>query len=303
MSPASLAVDYDALNRVVAWFFPHWTLRRGRQSIFMWDPVRMLAAWSAGLLERNVWQKPSIEMNAVFVFSEFSRQLLVDSAYPMNRVFVVGVPLLDAVIQKASDPSDRAVLYAHLGLRTGDDFVLYNVEPSAEHHYADWDVHWRNFHAMMKAVTSIGMPVVLSLHPLSRLEDYAFAEREYGVKISRERKIYELYPHCRIAVSFACSTNLVAQIFCKPLVIYDFFDMASEHSDRADEFRLPGALVAHSAADIPALLHSAMSKTAADGNRVHQTNWSPASREIRAHTERLVNQRLRDACVDRAIAI
>jgi len=287
MLPPAIGIRYDVLNRALAWLFPAWTRRRDADGIFMWDPTRMLAAWLSGLLERDTWQKPATGMSAVYVFSEFSRQLLEESGYPMERVVVSGTPLLDAVFRQAHDPTWRRVLFADLELRDDEEFVLFNVEPSAEHHYADWDEHWRNFHTMMQIVTGVGMPVVLSLHPLCRESDYAFAETQYGVRISRRHKIYDLYPHCRIAVSFPCSTNLVAEVFGKPLVIYDFHDMAGPDSDRASEYRLPGALIGHTPAELEERVRVALERGRIDA-RVTPTVQGRASETIRKHVESLI---------------
>jgi hypothetical protein len=266
--------------------FRAWTQWRGNDGIFMWDPTRMLASRAVGLIEDDVWQKPSPRVDAVFVFSNFSRELLEDSGYPMEKVVVAGMPLLDAVFRNSRDHERRATMFSDLALRDGSEFLLFNVEPSAEHHYADWEHHWQNFRAMMRVVTSSGLPVVLSLHPLCREQDYAFAEQEYGVRISREHKIHDLYPHCRLAVSFPCSTNLIAEVFAKPLVIYDFYRIAAEQSDRAAEYRLPFASVGHSPEEVSQLIVGALAGSPPERNA--GVEGGRACETIRRHVERLV---------------
>lgn len=289
-----LSTDYDLLNRLLAKSFPYWTATRGGKTIFMFDPLEMLAGWWTGMMDRDVWQTPSPTFDTVFVFSKYSSDLLAASDFPMDRVAVSGYPLLDDVAARASDTAARSGLRADLGLGPGEAFILFNVEPSAEHHYCDWDKHWQNFRAMMEIMKKPGLPVVLSLHPLCRIEDYLFAEKEYGVRISRTWTIYDLYPDCQFAVSFACSTNHLAEIFDKPLVIYDFFNMAHSDSPRADEFRLPGALVGHNFAEIEADVRQLAAATAStappDGAAVSPApTFVPASDAIRRHVENLLN--------------
>lgn len=256
-----LRADFDWINAVAARLMPRWTQTRDGRTIFMFDPLCFAVSAASGLgVARDVWQKPDVEFDRVCVFSDFSARLLRDSAFPMDRVRVVGVPLLDRAVAAAADPQARAAMFAELGLPDGAPFVLFNVEPSAEHHYADWDTHWRNFRATLGAASSAGLPVVLSLHPLCAPADYEFAQSEFGARIARRHKIYDLYPHCRVAVSFACSTNIVAELFGKPLVIYDYFDMASAGSARAAEFRLPGAHIAHDPAALAAAIAAALAE-------------------------------------------
>jgi hypothetical protein len=251
--------DADPINRLFRALKPRWIERRENRSIFMFDPLCLVLSRLSGLgVPDDVWQKPSVDFDRVCVFSEFSAGLLRESRYPMDRVRVVGIPLLDRVAAEAADPAARDAVLAELGLARDARFVLMNVEPSAEHHYADAPTHWRNFRATVAAVGAAGLPVVLSPHPLCDPADYAFAEAEFGVRIARRHKIYDLYPHCQAVVSFACSTNIVAEIFGKPLVIYDYFDLASETSPRRSEFRLPGARVCHDAAALTAALREAL---------------------------------------------
>ena len=291
MLSVNLRADFDGLNRLMARCFSQWTQTRGGTTIFAWDPVVMLAGLLTGLLERDVWHKPSTKFDAVFVFNRFSYDLLARNNYPMEKVHIVGIPLLDAGTARARDPEACRRLYDDLGLGENEPFLLFNVEPSAEHHYCDWDRHWQNFRNMMGIVARQGMPVVLSLHPLCHLEDYAFAEGEFGVRISRQWKIHDLYPHCKFVVSFPCSTNLIAETFGKPLAIYDFFMIAHTDSPRVEEFRLPGALVGHALPEIEANIRqlAAAATPMEQTSAVSPAHSVPASDAIRLHVDNLLN--------------
>ena len=67
--------------------------------------------------------------------------MLSDSNYPMEIVKEVGVPLLDQVIKDQENKSARENIFSELGMSCDDPFLLFNVEPSAEHHYLDWKVN------------------------------------------------------------------------------------------------------------------------------------------------------------------
>ncbi len=277
MIRSPIAVEFDALNRILARLFPAWTAQRGDRRIFMFDPLELLVARLTRLLPANdIWQKPAEGFDRVFVFSRFSAELLRDSSYPMAGVRVAGIPLLDRVVAEEQMPDARKRLSEDIGLPEGAPFILFNVEPSAEHHYCDWDTHWRNFRDLMRETTRHGLPVVLSLHPLCKPDDYRFVEREFGVRISLKRKIYDLYPYCTMSVSFPCSTNVVAELFGKPLIIYDFLRLAAPDSERVAEFRLPGARIAHDIESVGRSIQDVLSapvsaKTARFVNRASQT--------------------------------
>lgn len=220
--------------------------------MFMFPPVNMLAARIMGFLQKNPWQVPSRFYDVVFVESEFSRKMLEDSNYDLRKVVVAGKPLLDSVGERLYDPEHFREMCRNLGLGEECGFVLVNVEPAAEHHYASWERHWQLFDTVMRSLERVNRKVVLSLHPLCDYENYRFVEQKFGYRISRQYKIMELYPYCDFVVSFACSTNTLALIFKKRLVIYDWFGMTAESAPRGHLFRIPGALYAYTGSELSA---------------------------------------------------
>lgn len=251
MASPAICVHYDVVNRLLGWLFPAWTneLPDGRRA-FYWDSVTMLAATLTGLQMDRPWLKPALGFKRVFVHSVYSRDLLLRDSYPADRIVVSGPPLLDAVLEHIGDKEHEVAMYSHIKLPLGSPFLLFNVEPSAEHLYCDWDRHWKQFHDTMAAVAHCGLPVVLSLHPLCKLETYQFAEVEYGVVISTNFRIHNLYPYCSVSVSFPCSTNLLALTFNKPLVIYDNFGILTRDEASRILNMIAGALVAQSGTEI-----------------------------------------------------
>jgi hypothetical protein len=255
MASTALLTDHDWVNRMFAWLFPSWPSRiaDGRYA-FPWDPVYMFVAWINRLFFDRVWMKPAVDFKRVFVFSDYSADLLRADGYPMDKVVVSGEPLLDDVWRRVGDAEGQRKLYDYLKLAPGTPFLLVNIEPAAEHSYCDWDRHWAFFHELMNAVVGHGMPVVLSLHPLCDAARYDFVEQKYGVFICRDVKIHELYPFCGLSISFPCSTNLLASIFKKSLVIYDFFRLTDADPDSTFVHALPGAHIAADGAALAAIV-------------------------------------------------
>jgi hypothetical protein len=249
MASSSILTDNNWINRLFAQLTPSWISRLpdGRRA-FYWDPLLVLTSRISGLFFDRLWTKPAVDFDRVFVFSEYSASLLKDDAYPMEKVIISGQPLLDSVWARSLNHDGQKQIFAYLRLSPGTPFLLVNIEPSAEHLYCDWERHLSNVRAVLNAVSRHGIPVVLSLHPLCDGRRYTFAEEEYGAFICRNFKIHDLYPLCLLSISFPCSTNLLAEVFKKPLIIYDFFGLTSANADSAFIHALPGAAVATSGA-------------------------------------------------------
>jgi hypothetical protein len=115
-------------------------------------------------------------------------------------------------------------------------------------------------------------------------DNYMFVEKTQGFRISLKHKIHELYPYCHLSVSFLCSTNLMAPMFKKHLIIYDFFGMTTEDSERAREFRIPGASYAYSPEELYKVIceHFA-SQGARSGEREVDRAAIPACEKIYRH--------------------
>ena len=266
---ADIVIDYDWVNRLFSFLVPSWTCRLSNgQQAFYWDPVFISLAWISRLSLDRHWMRPAVDFNRVFVFSEYSFNLLKVDGYPMERVIVSGQPLLDTVWERGRDEHAVQELFAYLRLEDFAPFLLVNIEPSVEHLYCNWDRHWRNFQDLMNAVIGHGLPVVLSLHPLCDAAHYDFAEEKYGVFICKDFKIHDLYPFCTLSISFPCSTNLLATTFDKPLVIYDFFNVATADPDSAYLYALPGAPIASEPSVLGDIIRTALKNVVNSGSTV-----------------------------------
>ena len=211
------------LGRLISRIFPSWHVSDGDSIIFMWSPDAMLAAHVAGLLATDVWHTPRLEFDRVYAYNEHSVKILADSGYPSNKVRHFGTPRLDSTIAEASDPDS----WIRLGLPSSNPYLLWNIEPSWEHHYCDSATHWGRIHAIAGLLSSLGKPVVISLHPLCTFTNYEFLARDYGFHIATIG-IERLYPRTSFVLSFACSTNFYALVFSKRILMYDWFGVRAD---------------------------------------------------------------------------
>lgn len=242
---AGLDARTSRRRRALARAFPRWIREQDGIRIFSWDPKRMVAAKLVGLIARNPWSQPAEAYDVCYVESPFAETFLLAGGYPPAKIVIAGKPLLDGVFARLGDPEHEAALYSYLELPEREPFILFNVEAAFEGGYASRSEHWERFTGLMEGVARTGLPVVLSLHPLCDPRNYRHAESKYGFKLAERYRIAELYPYCGVSVSFPCSTNTLAAPFERPLVIYDWYGMTRDDYPRADDFRLPGALLAY----------------------------------------------------------
>jgi hypothetical protein len=247
----------------------------------------MLAALLTGLMPSNPWQQPSADYDVCFVESDFSKQLLLESEYQEEKIVVSGKPLLDAVLRNLDDRDHVARMYRHLDLPIDSPFILCNVEPTFEHDYSTWEDHWRRFRELMNCLHKTGVNVVLSLHPWCDPRNYRFVREEYGFSLSEDYKIVELFPYCALTVSFPCSTNTTAARLGVPLVIYDWLGATREETAGSERYRLPGAHLAYTFADVTKAVNE-LAREPDFGRPRHQRLVAsrPASETIQAEIER-----------------
>jgi hypothetical protein len=249
--------DSTAVRRLVAQLFPDWTREQDGLRIFSWHPQTMVAARLAGSLDRRPWLQPSPSYDVVFVESDFSRDLLLRDGFDPSRVVVSGKLLLDEVFARAGDHDHAARLRDALGLADGQPWALFNVEPAYEHGFLDRAAHTSRFERMLDQVRDSGLAPVLSLHPLCAPGDYAYVREKFGVAIP-DATIFDLYPYCTVSVSFPCSTNTLAPIFGKPLVVYDdLLGATRAETPGSERFRIPGARYVYDVAELGAAVAEA----------------------------------------------
>jgi hypothetical protein len=266
--------DASIVNRVIAHAFPGWVRRRNGRGMFRFDPVRQLLAWVVGLRERNVWQYPSESFDLCFVEFDLTRDLLRRSGYPMERVVVVGKPTLDEVLAGLQEPAHVEKI---LGATGGPGFILYNVEPAAEHFQASWEQHWRHIDDALDALSRLGLPVVLSLHPLCNPDDYRPRAERRGFRMLVEPSLVELYPHCGVSVSYPSSLNPLAAVFGKPLVVYDWWGIVAGPDPAMPSMQIDGARYATNADELEQVVRA----VAANGS-AERKNTTPPSRAAAA---------------------
>lgn len=243
-------VDFDILNRFLAKLFPNWVCSNDSLSIFMWDPLDMLAAMLLRLQDDDPWCVPSHLLTRYCTHSEHARKLLHLSKYPMDKVRVCGMPLLDDVSKMLLNKSEYEQVLNDINLVDGQPFILWNMAPSWEHGVMTKTEHFSQVHGIQDILSECNMPVIISLHPLCAYDNYKFLERDSTFLISRNWKIHYLYPLCSFVVSFMCSTNQLASEFNKQIILLDCEGKIVDGGPSAIDHNVEGAILVHSLGDL-----------------------------------------------------
>lgn len=285
------SVGYSLLNRLVAYFWTAAASGRNGDKLLMWTPDVLLPALLLGQADADPFQVPSVAFARVYAPTETAVKLLSIGKYPHDKIRMFGIPRLDEAARIAADPELRAAMRDRLGLRDDERYVLWNVEPSWEHHYCDAPTHWRRVREIAAALSESGLKTIVSLHPLCDRPQYAFLGTEFGHVVDHREGISNLYPDAAFAVSFPCSTNGFATVFGKDVLVYDWFGVGKD-AWRSQVYAQEGACFVETMAAFSAALTQLSARHAGSQSAVRAPlEGIAASRRIADDLETLVETR------------
>ena len=273
---------YDAkasnINKLLAWFFPQWTTSDDLRVVFFSDPIYMLSSKLVGILQKNVWKVPAGNYRKIYVPIPLTQKMMVESGYAPEEIMVLsGSPRIDEAMVNLKNDDYISRIYAHLGLEKNQKFILWNIEPSAEHSYSEIDLHWDRFNSLVKALKTINHKVILSLHPVCDYQSYTFIEDDDQFTISTNYKINEIYPLSHIVLSYPSSTNYYSEIFKKPTVIYDWFGLTLKNSKSSRWFITENTVAGHTPSEVQRLLRLCV-------DQYINTNYTASVNDNACHT-------------------
>jgi hypothetical protein len=215
---------YDPKNwihRFIKLVYPDWIHPVLNVPLMSFVDYEMLAAKLAGIGEPWPWQKPSLHFDAFFVWTEMAKSLAVEepSRFPASKVHVFGAPRLDPVSSVLKNGELEKKVKAKLGISL--PYVLLHIPPAFEHRVLSREDHFANVDMLCGIAKSSGLPVAIALHPLANTPDYLETFRKHGVAFDPSLDITELFPLASVVMAHPSSTNYLANIFAKPLVVYD----------------------------------------------------------------------------------
>jgi CDP-Glycerol:Poly(glycerophosphate) glycerophosphotransferase len=158
--------------------------------LLFFEPIETITLAFTGLLSARPWVLGGSNTDIACAFNDDHQKYLIAGGVRAETIVVTGQPSLDAfAIAGASDGDLRSQLRDRYSLPADRPLVICCVPQHAEHHLVSWDRHREMTEELFSALVGSGASVLLSLHPKSRLENYADAAGRHGLPIVAEQLV------------------------------------------------------------------------------------------------------------------
>jgi CDP-Glycerol:Poly(glycerophosphate) glycerophosphotransferase len=210
------------LKRQLAKYWPeqvHQDATVGRLLFF--EPLETITLALTGLLSARPWVLGGSNPDVACAFNDDHRKYLIAGGVRAETIVVTGQPSLDALaVAGASGDDLRSQLRDRYRLPADRPLVICCVPQHAEHHLVSWERHREMTEELFSALVGSGASVLLSLHPKSRLENYADAAARHGLPIIAEQLV-KVLPAADLLVAAFSSTVAWAIGLGLPAVVVD----------------------------------------------------------------------------------
>jgi hypothetical protein len=224
-------------DRYLSRKYPHWVYELDGRPWFFVPASIALAAKFWGMMPDNPWAIGGGSATQMAVESPKLKADFIEQGIPPEKMIVTGKPSIDQVYQLLHSV-EASQIRQELGVSREQPLVLCSVPQLGEHGLLPWDQHWKEIEFLFSALAEQNLaPVVLSLHPKSKAEDYRPLIEKYGL-ILTNRRIYEILPLCDLFVATFSSVVMQAIGIGKPTVVVDFYGLGYTIYDQE-----PGVLV------------------------------------------------------------
>lgn len=159
-----------------------------------------LALYALGMLPLHPWVSGASMCDYVFAVSRLEKKRIIEEAKPrVLTVTVTGLPEDYDIVYGCAKKHDIRKKYELLG----NSVVVIAIPQIAEHNKVSWEIHRSNISVLCKYLNLKYGKLLLSLHPKSRKEDYAFLQQN-GLGHICDEKLSELIHYADIVI---CSKN------------------------------------------------------------------------------------------------
>lgn len=225
----SYCTNRSLLAKVLAKFQPNYIYKENGREYFVFEPGRLIAAKLAGLMPLDPCMTAAGPVTKFIVDNKWLYDRYIEDGISKDRLIIAGKPSLDQVFREISNPNFKKNVYETLNLDEDREFLLFSVEPLAEHLVLPWDKHLKILKNVIERLVELNLPVVVSLHPLCDPAKYTFLINDYKCVMPENLKFLSLLPFCKIFIVSAYSSTLFSALSIgKPCVAYDFRGNSNE---------------------------------------------------------------------------
>lgn len=196
-----------------------------------WGPFKML-----GMIGKDLWIAVSVyEAGRTFGYQTIAatssqhKQALIERGVEVDRIFLTGNPVYDALPQENVHTSQAVNLRRSLNIGQDDRIILLLTSAQAEH--GVWTCGMReNF--VTGVVNSLApildepLHLIIKLHPLENLGEYQImlAPSAQAVILLKDVKLSTIISLADVVIAGYSTTVLDACILHKPVVLLNIFD-------------------------------------------------------------------------------
>lgn len=157
------------------------------KGLFFQSPYVLNANRRSATLSAYPWWIGNGNSDVVCVDSARTARKYLAHRVRNGKIVVVGHVAYDKVfLSYANRQSIKQALIEKYSLTSDKKLLILSVPQYAEQNYMDWNQHWMEIDSIIKAVASTNNNLLLSIHPRSDVNNYAFLEEKYQCRILEE---------------------------------------------------------------------------------------------------------------------
>lgn len=175
-------------NWLVRWLFPGQIAETIWGRLVPYQSTDILSLACAGIRPDQLWHLGPDWTNYLIVSGDDEAQALKSYGISSNRVLPIGSVAFEhahELLQRRD--ALRTEICRELGLRADKPIILFTVPAGWEHRTYTYEQQFGFLRAFFSMLSKFDSQIVLSLHPLSRREDYEEIAAEFSLKfLSRQ---------------------------------------------------------------------------------------------------------------------
>lgn len=187
--PGMVPFRYPSLYKTIALFKFKKQMYKG---FFFQEPFLLNAAKKCGVLSDYPWWVGNGNSDIVCVDSQYTAQKYKEHRVNDGKIAILGHVDYDTVFASAQNRQlIRETIFQQYSLDEQRKLIILSMPQYAEQGYISWEEHWKEIDELLVAIGAADLNVVVSIHPRSDRNAYAFIEQKHGFHIA-ERALAEI---------------------------------------------------------------------------------------------------------------
>lgn len=215
------------LRSILASRWPQHVEAFGSTRVLFYPSGMMVALIVLGVLPPDPWIVGSGATDKVASIDSADADLARQRGVSQEVIEVVGRPSLDRMFKDAGSPQAINSIRRRLQVEDATSLVCCSIPNLWEHGMISAEQHWDEIAWLFAFLGSLDAQVVLSLHPKSKIDDYASVAKQHDLHIAQE-PLEEVLPAIDLLMATFSNTVQWAALLGKPSVVMDHFTFVYE---------------------------------------------------------------------------